>query len=156
MIKTRRLNIYPASNEQMKRMIDEEIIPELKAAYQEMLLGCLAHPNDRVWYTIWNLELNDKSGAIVGNLSFKGIDEDGLVEIGYGTYPEYEGQGFMTEAVTAVVRWVANQPCVHRIEAEAEENNSASIRVLQKAGFIPNGKFGNECPRFMFSSSIYN
>ncbi len=151
MIKTKRLNIYPASDEQMKCMIDKETMPELKAAYQEMLDGCLAHSNDRVWYAIWNLELNDKSGVIVGNLSFKGIDEDGLVEIGYGTYPEYEGQGFMTEAVTAVIKWASKQPCVNRIEAETEENNSASIRVLQKAGFIPNGEVGNEGPRFVFS-----
>ena len=134
----------------MKHMIDEETMPELKAAYQEMLDGCLAHPNDRVWYAIWNLELNDESGLIVGNLSFKGIC-DGIVEIGYGTYPKYEGQGFMTEAVTAVVRWAANQPCVNRIEAEAEGDNVASIRVLQKAGFIPTGEVGNEGPRFVFS-----
>ena len=105
-------------------MIDEETMPELKVAYQKMLDGCLAHP--------------------------KGID-DGLVEIGYGIYPEYEGQGFMTEAVTAVVKWAANQPCVNRIEAEAEEDNFASIRVLKKAGFIPTGKIGKKGTRFVFS-----
>ena len=63
-IKTKRLNIYSTSDEQIKRMIAKETMPELKAAYQEMLDGCLAYPNDRVWYAIWNLELNDKYADI--------------------------------------------------------------------------------------------
>lgn len=152
MIITERLNIYPASNEQMEQLIAEQTVPELAQAYKQMLDGCLAHPEKREWYAIWNIELSDGSGAPVGNLSFKGLEDDGTVEIGYGTNAGYEGRGYMTEAVTAVVQWAAVQPGVKLIEAEAEADNAASIRVLQKSGFVPNGKIGDEGPRFVWKA----
>ena len=152
MIKTKRLNIYPASDEQMQYKIAEENIPELKAAYQEMLDGCVAHPYEREWYAAWIVELNDGTGTMIGNLSFKGINEEGIVEIGYGTNFGYEGQGYMTEAVSAVVQWAKKQPRVHRIEAETENDNMGSRRVLEKAGFVPTGKYGEEGPRFVYDA----
>ena len=152
MIRTKRLNIYPASNEQMESLISSQTIPELKEAYQEMLDGCLSHPDQLEWYAAWNVELNDESKAVVGNLSFKGLGADGVLEIGYGMNSEYEGQGLMTEAVSAVVRWAAAQEGVRLIEAETEESNIASKRVLEKAGFIPNGKMGDEGPRYVWTA----
>ena len=151
-IKTKRLNIYPASNEQMESLISRQTIPELKEAYQEMLDGCLMHPDQWEWYAVWNVELNDESKVVVGNLSFKGLDPDGILEIGYGMNSEYEGRGLMTEAVSAVVRWAAAQEGVKLIEAETEGSNAASKRVLQKAGFIPNGKMGDEGPRYVWTA----
>lgn len=151
-IRTKRLNIYPASNEQMESLILSQTIPELKEAYQEMLDGCLKHPEQREWYAIWNLELNDESETVVGNLSFKGLGADGILEIGYGMNSEYEGQDLMTEAVSAVVRWAAAQKGVKLIEAETEESNAASKRVLEKAGFVPNGKTGDEGPRYVWTA----
>ena len=150
MIKTKRLNIYPASDGQMECLIAQQTIPELKDAYKQMLDGCIAHPDKREWYAVWNIELNDESKALVGNLSFKGLEEDGILEIGYGTNSEYEGQGYMTEAVSAVVEWASVQDGVKLIEAETEENNFASKRVLQKSGFVPNGKTGEEGPRYVW------
>lgn len=152
MIKTNRLNIYPASNEQMEHLIAEQSLPELKEVYSQMLNGCLSHPNQREWYAIWNMELNDGSKVVVGNMSFKGLERDGILEIGYGTNTGYEGQGYMTEAVSAIVRWAAAQDSVKLIEAEIEENNIASKRVLEKTGFILNGKVGNEGPRYVWNA----
>ena len=150
-IRTNRMNITLSSDEEMEKLIAEESIPELKEAYREMLDGCLAHPEQRVWYAIWNMELCDGSGAVAGNLSFKGMEEDGAIEIGYGTNSGYEGQGLMTEAVTALVSWAAGQEGVTRIEAEAEEDNAASRRVLEKSGFVPNGIMGEEGPRYVWT-----
>lgn len=149
-VRTRRLNIYPASNEQMERLIARQSSPDLKEAYRQMLDGCLKHPSQREWYAIWNMELNDGSDTAVGNLSFKGLDADGVLEIGYGMNSEFEGRGLMTEAVSAVVKWASTQQGVMRIEAETEESNVASRRVLQKAGFVPNGEMGDEGPRFVW------
>ncbi len=150
MIKTKRVTIYPASNEEMESLISNQTVPDLKEAYQEMLDGCRKYPDKREWYAIWNIEPNDKSKAVVGNLSFKGLGTDGILEIGYGMNSKYEGQGLMTEAVSAVVRWASSQKGVKLIEAETEESNIASKRVLEKAGFIPNGKMGTEGPRYVW------
>lgn len=151
LIATERLNIYPASDEQMESLIASQTVPELKEAYRQMLDGCLAHPEKREWYAVWNIELISENNALVGNLSFKGLESDGILEIGYGMNGEYEGQGLMTEAVAAVVRWAAAQEGVKQIEAETEESNAASKRVLLKCGFIPNGKMGEEGPRYVWT-----
>lgn len=44
----------------------------------------------------------------------------------------------------ALVNWVHQKPEIMHIEAEAEEDNVASIRVLLKSGFIPTGVMGEE------------
>ena len=51
MIRTERLCIYPASQEQMEAMITSEQDAELKKAYSEMRDGCLQHPDQWDWYT---------------------------------------------------------------------------------------------------------
>ena len=148
MIETKRLRIYAASKEQMEAFIAAQSMDVLKAAYSEMLTGCLIHPDQWDWYAIWMIELND--GTHIGELCFKGIDRAGSAEIGYGIDEQYQGCGYATEAVTAVVQWAAAKKEIKQIEAEAEEDNTASKRVLQKAGFVPNGKMGNEGPRYVW------
>ncbi len=151
-IKTERLIIYPATDDEMKNLISQQTIPELKSAYEEMLDGCLSHPEKRQWYAIWNMVLLNDSETVVGNLSFKGLEADGILEIGYGMNEDFEGQGYMTEAVRAVVSWAMKQDGVKSIEAEIENSNIASKKVLEKSGFVFNGKFGSEGPRFVLKN----
>ena len=154
MITTERLKIYPISIEKMKNVVETEQNEILKIAYQEMLDGCLMHPEDYIWYTLWFMELKDSDNEIVGNLSFKGIDDSGVVEIGYGINDGYENNGYMTEAVKAMAQWASKQSNVKQIEAEAEEDNLASIRVLEKCNFVPNGEKGEEGIRFVWKGGM--
>lgn len=149
-VTTERISIFPISDKEMQIKIDEESNEKMKKAYSEMLAGCLKIPAQRIWYAVWLIQLNDESKQIIGDLSFKGLNTDGSVEIGYGIKPEYEGKGLMTEAVTAMAKWASTQAGVLRVEAESESNNIASQRVLQKSGFIPNGIMGEEGPRFIW------
>ena len=100
-IETERLLIWTASGEEMVRLIQEQEDEALIKAYEEMLQGCLDHPKDWVWYAVWFIEL--KGGGRVGDLSFKGLDKDGSVEIGYGILKEHRGCGYAAEAVGAAV-----------------------------------------------------
>ena len=144
MIITERMKVYPISIEKMKEIVEIEKNEILKIAYKEMLDGCLNYPENYIWYTLWFLELKDTENEFIGTLSYKEIDDKGIVEIGYGINEGYENKGYMTEAVRAIVKWASEQPNVNHIEAEAEENNYASIRVLEKCNFVPNGKIGEE------------
>ncbi len=63
MIKTERIKIYPASREQMERIIQAEKDDELKKAYGEMLEGCLTHPDQWDWYAMWMIEKTDPDNA---------------------------------------------------------------------------------------------
>ncbi len=146
MIETKRLRIYPATQNQMEAFIAAQTNGALKAAYSEMLEGCLKHPDIWEWYAMWMIELKD--GTHIGELCFKGLDENGVAEIGYGISEEYQCQGFASEAVKAVLIWAFQDPKVTAVEAETDAENIASKRVLEKCGFNSNGKIGEEGPRF--------
>ena len=147
-MKTERLEIHVSDRGEMEQFIALQTDEMLKAAYSEMLSESLSHPEQREWYAMWMIELAD--GAHVGELCFKGLDSDGSVEIGYGISEEYRGLGYATEAVSAVTQWALSQHDVARVEAEAEADNIASIKVLTKCGFTPTGTFGEEGPRFIY------
>ena len=147
MIETKQLKIYAASREQMEAFIAAQSIDVLKAAYTEMLEGSLAHPDQWEWYAIWMIELKD--GTHIGELCFKGLSEDRIAEIGYGIVEDYQGYGYATEAVSALVDWALNQPGATCVTAETEETNIASQKVLSKAGFMPTGEIGEEGPLYV-------
>lgn len=148
-IESERLLLYPVSNEEMKLLIENEKDDELKQAYSEMLQMCMNEPENRIWHVLWNIELKDKPNIIIGNFSFKGIN-DGITEIGYGLKEGYCGKGYMTEALKRVCEWALTQESVKGVEAETSPENDASQRVLLNAGFVAAGKNGAEGPRFMF------
>lgn len=147
MIETERLRLYPAAREQMEAVIAAEPDEELKAAYAEMLAGCLAHTDQWAWYAMWMIERRD--GTHIGDLCFKGLPPSGAAEIGYGISEAYQGQGYATEAVNAAVAWAFRNPELRAVEAETAPGNAASQRVLEKCGFIKTGETGEEGPRFI-------
>lgn len=150
-LETERLYLYPLSDEEMEQLIATETDPAMKQAYTEMLQGCLTAPKDRVWYAVWNMERKDAPGTVVGDLCFKGVDTNGMTELGYGLRAGCCGRGYMREAVKALTAWALAQPGVTRVEAETDPHNLASQKVLACAGFVPTGTFGEEGPRFVYT-----
>jgi len=142
MIETENLKIYAASQDEMEKFIELQTDDVLKAAYTEMLNGCIENPEQWEWYAIWMIELKD--GTHIGELCFKGLDSNGVVEIGYGITKKYQDHGYATEAVKAISSWAFQEPKVSSIEAEIDEKNIASKKVLEKCGFIFTGKKGTE------------
>ena len=150
-VEPERMYLYPLSDEEMRLVIENESDPEMKPAYTEMLEGSLSNSDKRIWYAIWNMELKDESGIIVGDFCFKGLSDDGVIEIGYGLKEEYRHYGYMTEAVKAITEWALSQDGVKQVEAEIDAENIASQKVLLQSGFISNGKMGEEGLRFVVS-----
>lgn len=76
------------------------------------------------------------SGAFAGHLQLTQVlPVLGQAMIGYSLVPEFRGRGFMSRAVTLLVDWAfANTP-LRRIVAGTEAGNTASQRVLERAGF---------------------
>ena len=145
---TERLFLIPLQPDGMRTLLARTTDPELVGPYTEMLTLSLRHPEQWIWYTAWGLYQND-SGDFVGDLCFKGLPKNGQPEIGYGISPEFQGQGYATEAVRAACRWALAQPGVAAVEAETEPANAASQAVLRKVGFVPTGTVGKEGPRFI-------
>ena len=149
-LESERLLLYPIGDDAMRALIAEQSDAELKQAYTEMLEGCLREPEKRVWYAVWLMELKAQPGTVVGDLSFKGLSSDGMVELGYGLREGCCGKGWMTEAVKAISAWALRQAGVTRVEAETAPENAASQKLLLNAGFVPTGQTGEEGPRFVY------
>lgn len=142
---TKRLKIYPMTCEQMKQAVSAECDPELRCAYSQMLELSVQFPESCEWYAMWRVERLD--GTAVGDFCFKG-ENGGFPEVGYGIYDEYQGNGYATEALTALVEWAFSHEDVKAVEAEAAADNIPSQKVLEKCGFVKNGVIGDEGERF--------
>lgn len=146
-VKTQRLRIVPLTTAQMEALAKHsQTDNHMEAAIREMYNGCVAHPNDRLWYTNWQIQLRS-NGTSVGSLCFKGAPKNGAVEIGYGIDKPFQKQGYATEAVKGVMEWAFAQQGVYFVTAETEKENLASIQVLENNGFSYAGE-GAEGPRW--------
>jgi len=60
--------------------------------------------------------------------------------IGYFADKEHEGQGFVTEAVRAALRFIFDPLRAHRVRLETNETNTRSRRVAERCGFVQEGR----------------
>lgn len=152
MIQTFRLNLLPLSYDQLQKYIKNDqslekelnlkdstrsISPELKEALQQTILPNVADPAKNYLYsTLWTI-INRADRQMVADLCFVGEpNAEGEIEIGFGTYEQHQGHGYMTEAVSGMIKWVREQAGVKSIFAQTEMGNFASMSVLQKNGFV--------------------
>lgn len=59
--------------------------------------------------------------------------------LGYWIGAPHAGQGYMTAGVTAVIPFVFDTLRLHRLEAACLPNNEASMRLLERTGFVREG-----------------
>lgn len=79
--------------------------------------------------------------AIVGAVNLSQIFRKAFQNcyLGYSLGVHYTGKGFMTEAVKLILEHVFENLKLHRIEANVQPHNQASIRVLERCGFSKEG-----------------
>lgn len=79
--------------------------------------------------------------ALIGKISLNNIVWGGFCScfLGYKMDKDYINQGYMTEAVEAVVIYGFETLGLHRIEANVMPRNARSLRVLEKCGFEREG-----------------
>ena len=66
-------------------------------------------------------------------------DDQGTVTMGYSMTEGYEGQGYATEFVGGLLRWLAETGRVKRVHATTFERHYASIKVMERNGFVRKG-----------------
>ncbi len=81
--------------------------------------------------------LADKaSDEVMGTICLWNISEDGKkADIGYELLPEYQGRGYMTEAVEKVVEYGLRIMKLESIEAYTSIYNLASNKLLKRCNF---------------------
>ena len=78
---------------------------------------------------------------MVGDICIVGEPNSaGEIEIGYGTYEEFQKKGFMTEAVGGMITWAKSQPKVYALIASTEKENIGSFTILLKNNFLKIGE----------------
>jgi [ribosomal protein S5]-alanine N-acetyltransferase len=75
--------------------------------------------------------------AIVGFLNVGEIVRGGFQSayLGYGVVAAHAGKGYMTEALELVLRDTFTRLGLHRVEANIQPGNAASIALVRRAGF---------------------
>lgn len=151
MVETERLIIKPLTYEQLVKYaacdnsLEEElnvkpstrtISTELKEALEEtILLNVADKSKNYLYYTLW-AAISKTENKMIGDLCIVGEPNlEGEIEIGYGTYDEFQRMGYMTDMVAGMIGWAKTQLGVKSIVASTEKRNTASSKVLQKNGF---------------------
>jgi ribosomal-protein-alanine N-acetyltransferase len=60
--------------------------------------------------------------------------------LGYELSREVEGHGYMNEALRAVISWGWSEMNLNRIEAQVHPDNASSIALLERIGFVLEGR----------------
>jgi ribosomal-protein-alanine N-acetyltransferase len=122
----------------------KEITPELREALAETILpNILDTGKNHLFSTLWTIILKAES-RMVGDVCFVGEPAaDGEIEIGYGTYDDFRGKGYMTEAVACIIEWAKRQDNVKSIFAQTAKDNPASWHILLKNHFEQVAEDGN-------------
>lgn len=157
MIQIPRLCLFPLTYSQLERCLSDlvalevelgfpiarEIFTEdatraigMKLARMESLPLDL-HP----WQTYWLVVILESDDSIrrekkigAGLIGFKGyLNARGEVEVGYGIAPQFQGQGYTTEALRALCTWAFKDSACRAVTATTVVN-PASNRILHKVG----------------------
>lgn len=75
-------------------------------------------------------------GEIVGSAGLRNTDwVAGSCEIGYGVREGHRGKGYATAAARAVGHWALTDGGMRQVKLHARQDNAASVRVAEKAGY---------------------
>ena len=88
-----------------------------------------------------NLATRVTDGAIVGYFNISQIIRGPLQSafLGYGGVAEWSGAGYMTAALDLVIERAFTDLALHRLEANVQPANAASIALVERCGFVREG-----------------
>ncbi|MFI6602656.1 GNAT family N-acetyltransferase [Nonomuraea sp. NPDC050536] len=77
------------------------------------------------------------TGAIAGSVNINSIIRGRYQNgsLGYAAFAPSAGQGFMAEGVGLVLGYAFSQLRLHRLEAQIQPDNQASIKLVRRLGF---------------------
>jgi len=79
-------------------------------------------------------------GSVVGVVSLTFEQSHRIAVIGYGVHANLRGRGLAAEAASAVIHAAfASRPQLMKIRAHTDYQHTASMRVLEKLGFVQEG-----------------
>ncbi len=87
--------------------------------------------------------------VFIGSIGLYRINWDAhRSEIGYILDSKYSGKGYMHEACEALIKFAFEEVDFHSLEAVINADNTASIKVVEKLGFIREAYFKENSVRY--------
>ena len=114
-----------------------------------------AYPENIRWY--YRIMVDRERNIAVGSISFHGApDERGMVEVGVGVAEAEQGNGYATEALSALWDWAATLPEVRVLRYTVSPGNAPSLAIIAKFGFPNIGTQidDEDGPEFIFERSV--
>ena len=101
----------------------------------------------------WGITIPNVS-EIIGSICLWNFSEDRKVaEVGYDLHPQYQGKGYMSEALKAVLKYGFEELDLEEIEAFTEKENESSKTLLIKNDFQLNA---NKVDADNANNSVYH
>jgi len=126
---------YMAAMRSSRKLHGRWLAPPSDTAFD----GLLVRVHDPRYEPMLVCRLED--GAIVGFFNISEIVRGGFQSayLGYGGVAAYAGQGYMREGLELVLARAFTELGLHRLEANIQPGNQASIALVQRCGFVREG-----------------
>jgi ribosomal-protein-alanine N-acetyltransferase len=119
-------------------------VADTRALFHHVIDGAEAHTS-RQWAICARQERSADRRSVIGSLSVNGI-VGGTAQMGFILMKEYQGRGYATEAVHAVLNHAFGALGLHRFTLHIDPENAASQRVALKLGFRLEGRMRESFP----------
>lgn len=131
--------LFLRSNPTIMQYLDRE--PAQTIGEAAFFIRMITEAQERNEGINWGISLADDP-RLIGTIGFwRLMKEHYRAEIGYLLHPDFWGQGLVSEAMTAVMNYGFDVMKLHSVEANVNPDNKASVRILQKAGFVQEAYF---------------
>ncbi len=146
MIETARLKLIPSSREHLEMLLSSEAelaehlgvsLADNWLLFPESIAYSIKMIDDDPRALVWGMHLvvHNAENKLIGCGGYKGApDVAGMVEFGYSVAPNYENQGFATEAARGLINKAFADPHVQMVDAHTLAEWNASTKILQKCG----------------------
>ena len=129
-----RIYAHPDITKYMEGLFPEK---EQEKQYAEDYRKCVYEFFD---FGIWVLE-ELATGRVIGRagIEYKEELEENSAEMGFVIEQEKQGMGFGCEACMAIIQYAKEELALSKLFAFVKKENTASIRLLTKLNFLPDG-----------------
>ena len=120
------------NDEVLRFHYEEDRLADLYGADAEIAEWIQAEPRSR---HNWIL-VRKADGVAMGACVINNWDRNAAVcEIHYDMHPDFWGNGYMTEAMRAIIEFARNKMKIHYIEVPVDKENVRSIKLVERLGF---------------------
>ena len=137
-----RLDLVPANRETAEvEWHDVERLGQLLDAHvpeqwPPALVQDSSSPNGEGWWDWYVVRRENDKRVLIGVAGLKGWPElSRTVQVGCSFLPEFQKQGYGTEAVDKLTSWALNEPHVDRVIAETPDGNDGAAAILRGLKF---------------------